>query len=296
MTSIPTANLVSVHREGPCQDWTTEAEAVARCNNTTLTTEAWTFGIALASVVLWNATGRRYGVCRRTVRPCYSGTHHHGFGPTGAARARQRTIDALTSTAAGYDIDDAPIVWPCSCGPDMLTLPGPIEAVESILYAGQTLPTTAYRIRTAGHRARTALLRLDGDTWWCCNDLDADPTVAATDQGCPAWQVTYWQGRQLPDLARNVASILAEELAKSFCGEACDQKLHSNLVQISRRGVTKQYDPKAVKGTDGLTRTGLTPVDAWIAAVNPNGRTRQSAIIRADDPENRRIWEWIEVE
>jgi hypothetical protein len=164
--------------------------------------------------------------------------------------------------------------------------------------AGVALPLTTFRIKTAGPDARRALLRLDDEAWWCCNDLTDDPTVAAVDNGCPAWQVTYWQGRPVPQIGQDMAAMLAEQCARQFCtgtGTGCDDRMVAGLTRISRRGVTREYDPAALKDeTTGMTRTGLPLIDKWIDSVNPHGRRRPSAIIRPDDPQRRSIWSWVD--
>lgn len=283
--------------EGPCQPWTDIAAVRARCTPAILATDlddtAITFGIELASLILWTASGRRYGLCQRIIRPCWEGETGHGFG---GYTPRPPAAYPPMVAALGTDLLDNPWATGCGCTLPTLLLPGPIAAITEVMVNGTALPLTALRIKTSGLHARRALLRIDGGSWWCCNDLETDPTTVAVDNGCPAWEVTYWQGRRIPDVAQDMAGLLAEQFARLRCGTGgCDDRMVPGLTRISRRGVTREYNPADLKDPlTGQTKTGLPAVDAWISAVNPHGRVRPSAIIRPDDPERRRLWSWVD--
>jgi hypothetical protein len=185
----------------------------------------------------------------------------------------------------------------CGCWLPELELPGPIASVVDVQYDGVFLPLTAIKIRTAGYHARRSLIRVDGGTWWTCQALNRDPAVipANPDPECPAWQVTYQQGRAIPPVAVGCADVLTEQFAKALCGGACDNNMVPGLTRVARRGVTREYNPADLVDTKtGQTRTGLPGVDAWIAAVNPHRLTRGASVIRADSPERRRLWSWVD--
>lgn len=267
--AIPPNPMPSAPTEGPCQPWTDLATVRARCNLLPADVDdaALTFGINLASLILWSATGRRYGLCLRAVRPC---------GPCQCFR---------------------PL---CTCYLPSLALPGPVAGVVEVMVNGAVVPLTSIRIKTAGKGARRTIVRLDGTEWPCCNDLVADPTVVGPEDGCVAWSVTYWQGRAISDLARDAAGILAEQIGRQYCtqgGAGCDDRMVAGLTRISRRGVTREYDPNALKdAATGQIRTGLSLVDQWVTSVNPHGRVRPSLIIRPDDParESGGGWTWVD--
>jgi hypothetical protein len=118
--------------------------------------------------------------------------------------------------------------------------------------------------------------------------------LVAADPNCPAWQVTYWQGRAIPLEAMGVAAILAEQFARAKCGGKCDEGLNPGLKRVARRGSTREYETAST--TDDVKvgmQTGLPLVDAWIAAVNPARLRRRSRLIRADHPDGRRLWSWV---
>lgn len=285
---------------GPCQPWTDINTVRDRCASSPedLPNPALTYGIELASLVLWDATARQYGLCQRTIRPCWEGDHNNGFGATGQP-AHRWWSDNLhpsmhTSTGLYRDLRANGV---CGCRVEQLRLPGPIAWVTEVMVDGVALDPTSLAIRTTGHRARKVILRVDGEFWPCCNNLIEDPTEVPTEpRNCPAWQVTYVQGQPVPYLGQEAAAVLAEQFARQVCGASgCDPNMTANLTRVARRGVTKEYDPKKLRDPKtGRLRTGLYAVDEWVDAVNPHGRHRTPAIIRPDDPERRRLWSWVD--
>ncbi len=282
----------SVPLEGPCQPWTDIAAVRARCGllDTVVDDTALQFGIDLASLVLWGATGRRYGLCKRTVRPCYAGrrVEHSFYNPA------EYQHPVLATTLGGVTLYRAPLVG-CGCSIPELILDGPVAIVERIVADGVDVPLASLKIKTAGRNARRAVLRVDGESWPCCNDLNEDPTVANPGSSCPAWQVTYWQGRAVPALAQEMAGILAEQFGRARCEADCDNNMVAGLTRVSRRGVTKEYNQDLIKDPNGAMRTGIDLVDSWLRTVNPNKLKRRPRIVRADDPDRDRIWEWVDV-
>lgn len=296
----------SIPTEGPCHPWVTVEEVRTSCGVQVdeVSDADLNFGIQLASLVLWANTGRRYGLCLRTVRPCFPIGHQYGFRSELARGAdwfqRFSDLDDLLSTEYGASTALAgwPSTWTCSCSLPVLQLPGPIAAIQSVVVDGVVLPQNAFRIKTGGHMARRVVIRADGESWPCQNDLMADPTVVpATAGGVPAWQVTFWQGRAIQQLQKDITGILALELARFKCrSPRCDEAMNQQLSRVARRGVTKDYDVKMTKDEKtGQVRTGIRPVDDWVNAVNPSGLRRPPKMVRADDSERRRIWEWVEV-
>ena len=274
----------------------------ARCGLTVaeVSDEALTFGIDLASLILWGESGRRYGLCLRTVRPCWEGDRNHGFTTSTSWRSpASYPLTPLTVAGTGGAVDVYP-TWPrlreCACHLPELLLPGPIAWVEEIMVDGVPVNLGNVAIRVDGTNARRVLTRNDGESWYCSNDLERDPTVVplAPEPG-PAWQVRYWRGRQVTDTMQIIAGKLAEQIGRQFCQDAnCDANMVQGLTRVARRGVVKEYDPSAIRDDNGQVATGLRVVDDWLRTVNPHGRKRAPAILRADDPERRRMWRLVD--
>ena len=245
--------------EGPCLPWTTLSDTRARCGLTATDVDdnALTVGIELASRRLWRSTGMRYGLCLRTVM----------HGPECC-----RPCAAGRSNPSGHE-------W---CSTDDLPLPGPVAKIESVTYFGETVDPADMRLITHGRAARRSVT------------ITRRPTVADYTNGCPVWEVTYWQGRPIPLTGQVAAQQLAEHYARVVCpdGTCSDDRL-ANLTRVTRRGVVKEYEPHADTETTAPTNVGL--VDEWVATVNPHGLTRPVAVVRPDDPARARQWSWIDV-
>lgn len=279
--------------EGPCEPWCTDAQVRACGLNTDEYDGAVVaFGVALASRVMWAASGRRYGLCETTVRPCHPGNHQFGFHPYSGSPHPDSGIEVHYWQNGSL----------CGCQLPELWLPGPIAAVEEIIYDGVILPSSAYGIKTVGHGRRKTVVRFDTDAagnvvhWWRGNDLLRDPTVsvapASPDEHAPAWQVTYWKGRSVPFVASEVTALLAAQFAKARCGGKCDEKIMAAVTRVARRGTTVDYTQKEAKET--VAAVGHPLADVWLKSVNPFGRARRSRVIRADDNNPRRLWSWME--
>lgn len=278
--------------EGPCQPWCTIADVrVCDLDPVVYPDSVVEFGIALASRVMWAASGRRYGLCRRTLRPCHPGNHQFGFHPYSGSPHEDSNIEIHYWQHGNL----------CGCSLPELWLPGPIAAVEEIVYDGVTMPSTSYAVKTAGHGRRKAVVRRDVDAggnpvdWWAGNDLTRDPVdpVVEVDEDAPAWQVTYWVGRAVPPEAVGVTALLAEQFSKARCGGKCDEKIAAGVTRVARRGTTREY-PSPKESKEMVAAVGHPLADAWLKTVNPFGRARRSQVVRADDNNPRRMWAWIE--
>jgi hypothetical protein len=279
--------------EGPCAPWCTEADVrLCGLDSDEYPTEVVDFGIALASRVMWAASGRRYGLCQTTVRPCHPGNHQFGFHPYSGSPHIDANIEIHYWQNGTL----------CGCSLPELWLPGPIAGVEEIMYDGVVLPSSSYAVKTVGRGSRKVVVRLDTDAggnpvhWWRGNDLTRDPTTDITpalpDEFAPAWQVTYWKGRAIPPEAVGVTAMLAEQFTKARCGGKCDERITAAVTRVARRGTTVNYEQKEAK--EIVTAVGNPLAELWLKTVNPYGRTRRSRVIRADDSNPRRLWAWIE--
>ena len=172
--------------------------------------------LSLATSVLWAATGRQFGTCEITVRPCQSKEI--------AERYRVYPVWWDSSTGGGGGgfypyIQDG--VWrncgcggACCCRPHCeIVLDGPVASVTEVLVDGIPLETDEYRVDTAQGNWR--LVKTSPDCWPTCQDFN-EPG-----DGIRTLQVTYMQGVVLPASLVTATAILACEFGKSLSGRDC---------------------------------------------------------------------------
>jgi len=221
-----------------------------------------------ATTVLWAATGRRYGLCELTVRPCGRRTDHSSLWGY--------VWD--TAAAGWYPYLDATGTWRncscglggCACGPRCeVWLPGPVHEVKEVIQDGLVVDPSAYRVDDGRW-----LVRIDGGCWPEHADLSTD-----TDR----FQVTYVRGTKPPAVLINAAEVLACEFAKSIRNQEC--RLPARMSSLTRQGVTM-----TALDTDSLTRrnfTGIPEVDQVIFALNPYGLFARPRVMTPDMPPPR---------
>ena len=213
----------------------------------------------MATTYLWNWTGRVYGTCPVTVRPC----RERGYSPR--------------STWHGHTPPWTPVLWrgewynltcgicdngACGCGDSAATirLPGPIASVEQVLIDGTPLPIDAYRVDN-----HSILVRTDGQAWPSYQDLDEPAMHEGT------WEITYAKGTTVPVGGRIAAGELAEEFVKALCNDnSC--RLPRRIQSITRQGVSMAVLDAFEDIEKG--HTGIWMVDSWVASVTiPRNRS-----------------------
>ena len=253
----------------PCSwDLTTVCCSTWDNYSTTLQNQATQY----ATLVMWAATGRQYGLCENVVRPC------------------GRECD---NCANGYYWSDGwwvPYIWNgnwfngCGCGfgqgcqnckPNCVVyLPGPVASVSQVIVDGTIVDPSTYVVYD-----RRWLTRLSTDDCW---PLQADFNVVS---GTGFFEVTYLRGTPVPAAVLNAAGTLACEYAKACLGEAC--QLPSRVVSIARQGVSVSLVDIDLLLQRGLT--GITSVDQVIAAVNPHGLRGRTRLYSPDIPAVRMV-------
>jgi hypothetical protein len=226
----------------------------------------------LASTFLWAATGRQYGVCPVTVRPIQP-----QCGPEVAYQAF-----AVMPGAQGLGVPGGPFLFAgrwfnagCStacCGTSecAIVLAGPVASVAQVLVDGEVVPASAYRVDVS--QGEYLLVRIDGECWPVCQRISAAPGEAGS------FEVSYGQGRTLPEALTIATALLACEYAKFLEGGAC--KLPTKMTRLSRQGVDVEVElPDALDGT-----TGIRQVDAVIHALNPGRRQYPPVLLSPDLP------------
>jgi hypothetical protein len=236
-------------------------------------------GIALqvASEVLYALSGRQFGLCTVTRRPCRS-TCYGDTWPIVVGSPVSGGTYPTPALYAGewYNITCGSCGSDCSCSlVSEITLPGPVFDVLQVKVDGEVLtPNVDYRLDDW-----RLLVRLGGLTWPLCNDLN----LADTEDG--TWSVTYRAGQPLPQLGKIALGVLTDEFTKALlCNDDC--RLPKPVQSLSRQGVDITFlDPNEVFQAG---RTGLYIPDLFITTVNPHARLRRARVYDIDNPQRYR--------
>lgn len=247
---------------GPCAAW----PAKYPCDISTTSPDALVTATLFATQTLDALSGRQFGVCPVTIRPCLREC-------------------MSTSFTAGWDpwpggsIGIAPWFAFVSCGNEgcgntcsctrlsEVSLPSPIDSIVTVRVDGSPLVTGAYRLDD-----NHLLVRVDGFTWPRCNDLTKADTQVGT------WSITANVGQQVPDGGRWAVGELACQFLLAMSGEEC--RLPRTVTRLVRQGVTIEFPDIAGLFEKGMT--GLYLVDMFIKSTNPAGLTSRSRTYSVD--------------
>lgn len=226
---------------------------------------------AWAQDILWAATGRQFGACPMTVRPC--------LGWSGG----QQSWGAWDMYGSWY-----PYIWNgqwynafcgcagmCCCLPRPYTqawLPTPVVSIVSVDIGGIELDPAAYRVDE-----KQWLIRQDGLMFPRCQDYNE----AAG--GVDTWSVTYLTGNVVPKSVLTAAGMLAIEWIKACSGAEC--QLPSYVTSVIRGGV--EMTMPSLMDVMKLGLTGLPFVDQIIRAYNPDGLKKRGRVMSPDLPQMR---------
>lgn len=249
---------------GPCENW----PVYWTCEVGAYTPELTGYAVAAATRILWSLSGRRFGLCTTTLRPCASDCRGAGDYP----------FSGSWEWSAGYSMPpwDFYRLPYCSgacgntCSCSMLSevrLPSPVDSIVEVKLDGTPMATGGYRLDN-----NRLLVRTDGGSWPRCNDLRKADTEAGT------WSVTARYGEDVPDSGRLAMGELACEIAKAGTGVDC--RLPPGVTQLVRQGVTIQYPDIGQLLKDG--RTGLYLVDMFITSENPYGLKQRPRVYDVD--------------
>lgn len=177
--------------------------------------------IALASDVLWAFSGRRFGACPATARPC---------------------PDPCETTAP----------YRCWCGgqcrargPSVIHLPGPVASVLYVSIEGEPMDDTEWI-------AEGDLLYRTGHRAWPAQDLTAPLGEPGT------WSVSYLRGVSPPPHTARLVGLLTAEFYAACTSGKC--KLPRRVQSVTRQGLTFQMaDPTSVfaERNTGITEVDL---------------------------------------
>lgn len=248
---------------GPCNwtlpDCTCASKCLEKAGPTTLAAAE-----DYAKTVLWASTGRRFGLCELTVRPC--GVRQGQCVPIWGWGASW--FNGLWFPFIGSDG-----LWRncgchgfCQCKPECEAfLPPPVFAVNEVIVEGVVVDPSTYEVHDSQW-----LVRKGGECWPECPDMSANED----------FEVTYIQGEPVPNVLLVAARTLACEFVKGCIGDAC--RLPGRLQFIARQGVTAQMVDVERLMDRGLT--GVVEVDQVIAALNPHGIKQRTRVLSPDRP------------
>lgn len=238
--SPPPATLWAM-TTSPCT-WPVDRTCLPDTDNQAAIQEA----VDTAVGVLWALTGRRFGVCPVEARPCPPGTTGHGV-PLAPGPGWVPYLDDGT-------IRNVPTCTTVACDrAGMIVLPGPVHKLLGFTVDGDDIDLSSIVV----HGDRIA--RRDNHPW--------PPQNLAAVEGDPGtWSIRYLRGTPPPAGAAHAVGALAREFHAACTGGKC--ALPRRTTQVQRQGVTVSLvDPQDIYDSGA---TGITEVDLWIRAHNPN--------------------------
>lgn len=255
---------------GPCANWPIHWTCTLTAEDAPVTG----YAVSMASRVLWSLSGRRFGACTTTIRPCRKDCYDNWpWGWTEWDRSVLGT-SVWSDYRYWFPLSCGSCISGCACSEvSEAVLPSPVSQIVEVKVDGTPLVTGAYRVDN-----NRLLVRTDGLKWPLCNDLSVDDTEAGT------WSVTASYGEDIPEGAALAMGELACEIVKA--GRGIDCRLPPGVTQLVRQGVTIQYPDIGQLLKDG--RTGLYLVDMFLAAENPDGLKTRARFFRVDRPQVRR--------
>jgi len=262
---------------GPCQAW-----QPAECAEWPANLEpVRDMALMAATEILWNRSKRRFGTCELTLRPCkrdcagdlalawlygswmptYGGSVGWGWPYPALVGGRWLNL--------GCGCGDS-----CSCTTmHQIELPYPVADIIEVKVDGAVLVTGAYRVDDWRY-----LVRLDGEDWPLCQDLN----LADTEEG--TWSVTASIGEAVPQLGLFAVDQLARQIAMGCIGSAGCALPAGTLKELTRQGVRQEF----VTGADAWIAgfPGMPAVQAFLQTVNPT-RSGVASIFSIDKPRAR---------
>lgn len=246
--------------------------------------------IQAAKERLWRWTGRRFGLCEVSIRPCvedcFTETTFRGWSgapagyPWGGAFGNG--LYPFIRNGSWYNMICGKCrVSRCGCAElSTIVLPGPVYDVVEVLLDGVVLtPGVDYRLDNLG------LARRGGLAWPKCQNMEHDPTESGGDP-TDTFLVTYRVGEPVPAGGQLAAGTMACELAKQACGDkTC--RLPRRATSVNREGVTVTLPSDSELFVNGTM--GIFEVDDFLASVQHDNK-QGWRITSPDRKPFRRVW------
>lgn len=281
-TEIVTIVSGSSFESGPCEPWEPIWCAPLPTGAEAVTGDA----VQMATEVLFQAGGQRFGICHVKIRPCrddcagaWMGFNEWWPGVGGVVTSNGGGPRPWWVNGTWYNVCSVGCGGTCSCTViDQALLPAPTREVIEVKLNGQVMDPSLYRVDE-----NRLLVRLDGQLWPLCQDL------AASDDEDGTWSVTIAVGEDVPVLAKRALGELAMEFVKECLGEDC--LIPYEVTSLSRQGVNITF------GSPSATRTivgemGLRMVDLYLATYNPSNLQRKGKTYDID--RNPRPWRRVD--
>lgn len=275
MTTTPAALALS----GPCS-WPVAFPGLDTTPLDKLDTAGKTQVEDMATTMLWNWTERQFGLCETVIRPCK-------ILSTPEEQPDQHPFDLWNGYWGGAAFDPrlGYGVWfwggcglhrdKCSCtpGPKGFRLPASTHEVVEVRVDGAVLPPASYIVQDR------LLVRVDGDAWPDCQDMNLPMRSVGT------WEVTINWGVPVPVGGQVAAGLLMIEFARALLKDkSC--ALPERWQTITRQGVS--YTQMDLYEDLEKGHTGIWLVDSWVASTKAPVR-RGGRVYSVDVPRKYRI-------
>lgn len=276
LITVTTASSLTV---GPCEDgWDVDTSCCTDWD--TFSSELQASAKTYARLVLWAATGRRFGLCSVTVRPCgrYCSGNDGGGGINGYYWNGEGFFVPYLFNGAWRNCWCGFGAGCMSCQPDcQVYLDGPVSSITNVTQDGQVIDPSTYRVDNGTWLVRTHDAS-DNDCWILKQDYNKGITAANT------LQVSYMKGIPVPPALVAAGGELACEWAKACQGQPC--RLPQRVTSISRQGVTVSLADVDALLMNNLT--GIPTVDNIIHAFNPYHIQSRMQVVSPDIPIDRK--------
>jgi hypothetical protein len=233
---------------------------------------------SIATEVLYALTGRQFGLCTKVIRPCRASC----FGNVWPSadwwdiNSGMAYPQPLLIGGQWFNLTCGSCTSGCSCSTvSEAILPGPVYDILEVKVDGVVLtPIIDYRLDDW-----RLLVRLNGESWPLCNNLNLADTEVGT------WSVTLRAGVEVPELGQLAVGELATDIVKFLvCDDTCT--LPKPIQSITRQGLNISFlDPNEVFA-DG--KLGMYFCDLFIQTYNPNKLKQRSRVYNIDDLASRR--------
>lgn len=247
---------------GPCAPW----PVIWTCDVPASAAAVTGSAVLSATEVLWALSGRRFGECQATLRPCRDNCDMPQWAGWAAWGSWGGSIAPALIDGLWYNLGcSGGCAGSCSCNTEQrFTLPAPVNRIVEVVVAGVPVATGAYVLEDS-----RKVVRVDGGAWPHCND--------------GSWTVTAVWGHEVWEIGKRAVGELACQLLKVGTP---DCQLPQRVQTITREGVTMAFvDPQEYL-RDG--KTGLYLCDLFLSAANPGRLSSRPRVYSPDRPPARR--------